>query len=252
MTDLADPIDLQYADLPLIQLFDSASSTFSYLLWDPLTRDAAMIDPVLDQLPRDLALIAAHGLRLRWCIETHAHADHVTGTGQLALKLGATTAAPTHCEIPAAERQIVDGDVLRFGGEELRALHTPGHTAGSTCYLWQHGGASMLFSGDTLLIEGCGRTDFQGGGARALYRSIRQRLFTLPDATRVFPGHDYKGRRASSIGHEKQHNPRLAGRSEDEFTQIMESLNLPRPKLIDLALPANRRLGLDAADVATQ
>ncbi len=236
---------MQYPDLPLIQLFDSVSSTFSYLVFDPATCDAVMIDPVLEQVERDLAVIAAHGLSLRWCIETHAHADHVTGTGRLALRLGAVTAAPMHCEIPVAEHQINDGDVLRFGAESLLALHTPGHTAGSTCYLWQHGAQTVLFSGDTLLIEGCGRTDFQGGGARALYHSITQRLFTLPEATLLFPGHDYKGRQVGSIGHETRHNPRLAGRSEAEFVQIMDSLNLPRPKLIDVALPANRRLGLD-------
>jgi glyoxylase-like metal-dependent hydrolase (beta-lactamase superfamily II) len=237
-----------HPDLPLIQLFDPVSSTFSYLLFDPVSREAAMIDPVLEQVERDLGAIAEHGLTLRWCIETHAHADHVTGTGRLALQLGAQSAAPTHCEIPVAEHQVVDGDVLRFGAESMTALHTPGHTVGSTCYLWQHAGRHVLFSGDTLLIEGCGRTDFQGGGAKALYRSITQRLFTLPDDTLVFPGHDYKGRTESSIGHEKRHNPRLAGRSEAEFVAIMDALNLPRPKLIDVAVPANRRLGLDEGE----
>lgn len=239
---------MRYPDLPLIQLFDPVSSTFSYLLFDEASRQAVMIDPVLEQVERDLAAIAEHGLTLRWCIETHAHADHVTGTGRLAQRLGARTAAPTHCEIPVAEHQVFDGDVLRFGAESLTALHTPGHTAGSTCYLWEHGGRRALFSGDTLLIEGCGRTDFQGGGARALYRSITQRLFTLPDDTLVFPGHDYKGRTVSSIGHEKQSNPRLAGRSEAEFVGIMDTLNLPRPKLIDVAVPANRRLGLEEGE----
>ncbi len=233
-------------ELPLIALFDEVSSTFTYLLFDPASRAAAIIDPVLEQVDRDLAVLAEHRLALTWCIETHAHADHVTGTGKLAQQLGATSAAPTHCGIPAAQHQIVDGEALVFGAERLLALHTPGHTAGSTCYLWHHSARTAVFTGDTLLIEGCGRTDFQDGSAAALYQSITQRLFTLPDDTLVFPGHDYKGRSASSIGHEKRHNPRLAGRSQAEFVQIMQALNLPKPDLIDVAVAANRRLGLEA------
>ncbi len=236
---------MPHADLPLFQLFDEVSSTYTYVLFDPVLREAAIIDPVLEQVDRDLAVLAEHGLRLSWCIETHAHADHVTGTGRLARQLGATTAAPTHCGIPSADHQIIDGESLPFGGQSLQAIHTPGHTAGSSCYLWRFGERAAVFTGDTLLIEGCGRTDFQGGGAVDLYRSVTRRLFTLPDDTLVFPGHDYHGRTVSSIGHEKRHNPRLAGRSEAEFVQIMQSLNLPRPRLIDVALPANRRLGLE-------
>lgn len=233
--------------LPLIQLFDDVSSTYTYLLHDPVTREAAVIDPVIEQVERDLGVIQAHGLVLRWCIETHAHADHVTGTGQLAARLGARTAAPLHCGIDVAQHQVEAGDLIQFGGESLRALHTPGHTAGSVCYLWQHAGHHVLFSGDTLLIGGCGRTDFQGGSARELYRSITTQLFTLPDDTIVYPGHDYKGRTASSIGAEKRDNPRLAGRSEAEFIEIMDNLKLPQPRLIDIAVPANRQLGLAPA-----
>jgi sulfur dioxygenase len=236
-------------DLPLIQLFDELSSTYTYIAFDPAGKEAVIIDPVLEQVPRDLGVIAEHGLQLRWCIETHAHADHVTGTGRLAQQLGAGTAAPTHCGIPVAQHQVSDGDAIIFGAQSLKALHTPGHTAGSTCYHWVcdggNGRIEAVFTGDTLLIDGCGRTDFQGGSAHDLYRSVTQRLFTLPGDTLVLPGHDYKGHQRSTIAHERQHNPRLAGRSEEEFVRIMSALNLPKPRLIDVAVPANRRLGLE-------
>jgi sulfur dioxygenase len=236
---------LSQTDLPLIQLFDELSSTYTYIAFDPTSKEAVIIDPVLEQVPRDLAVIAEHRLSLLWCIETHAHADHVTGTGQLAQQLGAGTAAPAHCGIPAAQHQVADGEAIIFGKQSLKALHTPGHTAGSTCYHWVCNGMGSVFTGDTLLIDGCGRTDFQGGSAHELYRSVTQRLFTLPGETIVFPGHDYKGHQRSTIAHERQHNPRLAGRSEDEFVRIMAALNLPKPRLIDVAVPANRRLGLE-------
>jgi len=138
--------------------------------------------------------------------------------------------------------QLDDGTELSFGaGETIRALHTPGHTAGSMSYLW----SGNVFTGDTLLIDGCGRTDFQGGDARALYASITEKLFALPDGTRIWPGHDYRGQSVSTIGWEKRHNTRVAGRSMTEFVELMEALNLPKPKLIDIAVPANRALGLD-------
>jgi glyoxylase-like metal-dependent hydrolase (beta-lactamase superfamily II) len=136
---------------------------------------------------------------------------------------------------------LQDGDVIRFGAAEtIAVIHTPGHTAGSMCYVWR----GNVFTGDTLLIDGCGRTDFQGGSAAALYDSITRNLFALPDATRVWPGHDYKGQSVSTIGWEKAHNARVAGRSRDEFVTLMNGLNLPQPKLIDIAVPANRNLGL--------
>jgi sulfur dioxygenase len=232
-------------DLPLIQLFDELSSTYTYIAFDPAGKEAVIIDPVLEQVPRDLGVLAEHGLQLRWCIETHAHADHVTGTGRLAQQLGAGTAAPTHCGIPAAQHQVSDGDAITFGAQSLKALHTPGHTAGSTCYHWVCNGVGAVLTGDTLLIDGCGRTDFQGGSAHELYRSVTQRLFTLPGDTIVFPGHDYKGHQRSTIAQERQRNPRLAGRSEEEFVRIMAALKLPKPRLIDVAVPANRRLGLE-------
>ena len=226
-----------------IQLFDPASSTYTYVLADPATRAAVIIDPVDAQIERDLALLRQHSLQLAWTLETHAHADHVTSAGLLAEHAGARTAAPAGCGIATASVQLHDGEEIAFGQQRLRVLHTPGHTAGSMCYLWQ----DHVFTGDTLLIGGCGRTDFQSGSAEALYRSITGVLFQLPDATVVWPGHDYQGRTRTTIGAEKQSNPRVAGKSEAEFVAIMEGLNLPRPKRMDEAVPANLQSGLGRA-----
>jgi sulfur dioxygenase len=225
-----------------LQLLDPASSTYSYLLFDPATRDALLIDPVDSQLERDLALLHDYGLKLVWTVETHAHADHITSAGQLVEHTGAQSAAPEGCGIATAASQLGDGDVLRFGGEQLKVIHTPGHTAGSVSYLWRN----HLFTGDTLLINGCGRTDFQSGSAEALYHSITQRLFSLPDDTLVWPGHDYQGRAHSTIAAEKAGNARIAGKSLAEFVATMAQLKLPRPSRMDEALPANQNSGLGA------
>lgn len=222
-----------------IQLFDTASSTFTYVLFDQITRDALIIDPVDEQIERDLAVLREYGLKLVWTVETHAHADHITSAGKLAELAGAKTAAPLGCGIGTAGVQLAHGDTLNFGGEVLRALHTPGHTAGSMSLVWRH----HVFTGDTLLIGGCGRTDFQSGSAKDLYHSITQVLFDLPDDTTVWPGHDYHGRHHSTIGDEKKHNERVAGKSEAEFIALMESLNLPKPRRIDEAVPANLMSG---------
>ena len=222
------------------QLFDPASSTYTYVIHCPVTREAAIIDPVDAQLERDLALLQAQGLRLRWALETHAHADHITSAARLAEHTGAQLAAPAGCGIGTATRQLLDGETLTVGQESLRALLTPGHTAGSMSYLWRN----HVFTGDTLLINGCGRTDFQSGSASALYRSITQVLFALPSDTLVWPGHDYQGRSHSSIGAEKAGNARVAGRSEAEFVTLMEGLQLPRPQRMDEAVPANLHSGL--------
>lgn len=223
-----------------LQLFDPSSSTYTYLVFDEVTRDALIIDPVDEQLERDLATLRQYGLKLLWTVETHAHADHITGAGALAEHAGARTAAPAGCGIRTAAIQLEDGQVLRFGNETLRALHTPGHTAGSMCFVWR----DHVFTGDTLLIQGCGRTDFQSGSAQALYQSITQVLFRLPDATTVWPGHDYQGRTHTTIGAEKSGNPRLAGKTEAEFVTIMNSLNLPKPRRLDEAVPANLHSGI--------
>jgi len=231
------------------QLFDETSSTFTYLLIDADTREALLIDPVDRQYARDVAVLEKTGAKLAWVVETHAHADHITSAGHLAQRTGAGTAAPSGCDIKPAQKQLIDGDTLRFGNQVLRAIHTPGHTAGSMSYLWEETVADgavvrRIFTGDALLIDGCGRTDFQSGDAGTLFDSLTQKLFRLPDDTRVFPAHDYKGQTESTIGHERATNSRVAGRTRDEFIVMMRGLNLPRPKLIDIAVPANQQLGL--------
>jgi glyoxylase-like metal-dependent hydrolase (beta-lactamase superfamily II) len=222
------------------QLFDKTSSTLTYIVGDAATCEAVIIDSVDHQMERDLEVLASRGLRLIYTLETHAHADHITAAGELRRRTGAKAAAPFNCGIDPADIHVEEGSVIRVGNEMLTAMETPGHTAGSVCYRWR----DAVFTGDTLFIGGCGRTDFQGGDAGALYDSIVQRLFSLPDGTRVFPGHDYHGNRVSTIGEERRNNPRVSGKTREEFIAVMAALNLPKPKLIDVAVPANRRLGL--------
>jgi sulfur dioxygenase len=237
-----------------IQLFDPASSTFTYILFDEKStespRPAIIIDPVDEQLERDLGVLRHYGLKLVWAIETHAHADHITSAGRLAEHAGAKTAAPQDCGIATASQQLKEGDVLRFGSQSLKALHTPGHTAGSMSFVWRSGAEKdarmQVFTGDTLLIGGCGRTDFQSGSSEMLYNSITKALFSLPDSTIVWPGHDYKGNTQTTIGAEKTGNARVSGRSLEEFVSLMAQLNLPKPKRLDEAVPANQRSGLAA------
>jgi glyoxylase-like metal-dependent hydrolase (beta-lactamase superfamily II) len=217
------------------QLFDPESSTYTYVLGDPDRREAVIVDPVRPNIERDLAVVAELGMKLVWILDTHVHADHVTGANALKQRTGAHTAVSTHCGAGGFDRLIDEGELIVFGNEVIRAIATPGHTPGSTCYLWR----DRLLTGDTLLIGGCGRTDFQRGSAEALYDSITGKLFTLPDDTLVYPGHDYHGRRVSTIGEEKATNPRLAGKSREEFVQIMNELHLPEPKQIRVAVPAN-------------
>jgi sulfur dioxygenase len=224
----------------LHQLFDAVSSTFTYLLTDPTARRAVIIDPVDTHLEAYLALLREEGLGLDYVLETHAHADHITSAGLLCQRTGALAAAPVHCNILPADIQLEDGAEIRFGNEFIRAIHTPGHTAGSMSFLWR----DKIFTGDCLLIDGCGRTDFQSGDAGSLFDSITEKLFSLPDSTVVYPAHDYKGRTSSSIGNERQHNARLAGKTRAQFIDFMSRLNLPKPEMIDVAVPANQRLGL--------
>ncbi|MDB5798635.1 MAG: Zn-dependent hydrolase [Paucimonas sp.] len=224
-----------------IQLFDAESSTYTYILGCPATGEAVLVDPVDKHWERDLKQLERLGLKLVYTLETHAHADHVTSSGKLRQVTGAQAGAPAGCNIGPADLQLINGDVVRFGqGQGIRVMHTPGHTAGSMCFAWH----DNVFTGDTLLIDGCGRTDFQSGSAELLFDSVTQVLFALSDATLVWPAHDYKGHSASTIGWEKRHNSRLAGRSKQEFVSLMGALKLPRPRMIDVAVPANQNLGL--------
>jgi glyoxylase-like metal-dependent hydrolase (beta-lactamase superfamily II) len=223
-----------------MQWFDATSSTYTYLLLDRPGGHAALIDPVDTNAERDLAEIARLGLTLAHVIETHVHADHVTSAGLLRRLTGATVVVPAGAGVQGADREVADGDDIRFGdAPPIRTFSTPGHTAASASYLWN----GCVFTGDALFIGGCGRTDFQDGDAGRLYDSVTQKLFALPDATIVYPAHDYNGRHASTIGHERAHNARLAGRTREAFIALMNGLHLPMPKLIDVAVPANLRLG---------
>ena len=221
------------------QLFDQHSSTLTYLLADALSGDAVLIDSVAEQAALYLGLLQELKLNLVYLLETHAHADHVTGAGLMKERTDALTATGRHTGTTCADVQLADGDTLVFGDELIRVIATPGHTPGCVSYRWRH----CVFTGDALLIGGCGRTDFQGGDAGRLYDSITQRLFVLPDETLVYPAHDYKGRRVSSIGQEKLSNERVPGRSKQAFIEFMDNLQLPPPRMIDEAVPANQRCG---------
>jgi glyoxylase-like metal-dependent hydrolase (beta-lactamase superfamily II) len=224
------------------QLFDPETSTYTYLLADPTTRDAIVIDPVLDQIERDLGFIAELGLALRYALDTHVHADHVTALAALRDRVGARTVVSERAGVRCADLTVVDGDAIRFGGLGVHVLETPGHTAGCiSCVTLDR---AMVFTGDALLVRGCGRTDFQGGDPDALYRSIHGKLFALPGTTLVYPGHDYKGRTASSIDEERRCNPRLGGgRTQAEFAATMRALALPHPRFMAVAVPRNLRCG---------
>lgn len=225
------------------QLFETETSTYTYLLADETTKDAVIIDPVRETVERDVALLEELGLKLRYVLETHVHADHVTSAGLLRERTGASTIVGKDGGAPCADVPVGAGDVVRFGRHALEVRATPGHTNGCVTYVDHEG--RRAFTGDALLIRGCGRTDFQQGDSRKLYRSVHEQIFTLPDDTAVYPGHDYKGRTMSTVGEEKALNPRLGGgRTEDDFVAIMANLKLAYPKKIDEALPANLKCGL--------
>ena len=225
------------------QLFDRESSTYTYLLADPETREAILIDPVRDQVERDQAILEELGLKLVHTFETHVHADHVAGSGVLRKRLGSASVMSKHAGAECADVMADDGALIRVGGIELEVRLTPGHTSGCASYV-DHAG-KRVFTGDALLIRGCGRTDFQQGDAETLFRSVTEKLFSLPDDYEVYPGHDYKGRTVSTIDEEKRLNPRLGGgKSVAEFVEIMASLNLSQPKKIAEALPLNLACGL--------
>jgi sulfur dioxygenase len=228
------------------QLFEPLSSTYTYLLGDPSTGQAVLIDPVIATMERDLAELHRLGLTLAYTIDTHIHADHITAALELKRAVGSKIAAPAYDRLACTDVGMEEGIPFQLGGIVLAPLHTPGHTDGHFAYLSNE----RVFTGDALLIEGCGRTDFQNGDADTLYRSVREKLFTLPDETIVYPGHDYQERFVSSIGQEKRRNPRLGGETTlEQFRAIMAGLKLPYPKFIDYAVPGNRQCGVCPDDV---
>ncbi|MFL5350796.1 MAG: MBL fold metallo-hydrolase [Hyalangium sp.] len=223
------------------QLLDPETSTYTYLVADPIFGEAALIDPVLEQVDRDLTLVKELGLTLTHVLETHVHADHVTGAGLLRERTG--------CQVVASMKgascvnvHVRHGEQVRVGGLAFWVLATPGHTDDSLSYLV----GDCLFTGDALLVRGTGRTDFQNGDAGQLYDSITRVLFLLPDETRVYPAHDYQGRMMTTLGEEKRFNPRLAGKDRAAFIQLMSGLHLPPPRNLELAVSANRACGLPA------
>lgn len=228
------------------QLFEPLSGTYTYLLGCEETGLAILIDPVIVTMDRDLSEVGRLGLKLAYSVDTHIHADHITAALELKKKVGSKIAAPAHDRLPCADVGIEEGKTLQVGGITLQPLHTPGHTDGHFAYVFQ----DRVFTGDALLIEGCGRTDFQNGDADALYQSVKEKLFSLPEDYLVYPAHDYKDRRVSSIAQEKKRNPRLGEeRSLEEFKHIMENLNLPYPKFIDYAVPGNKLCGVCPPDL---
>jgi glyoxylase-like metal-dependent hydrolase (beta-lactamase superfamily II) len=231
------------------QLFEPLSCTCTYLIGCEETGQALLIDPVVNVMDRDLALLAELGLKLTYTVDTHLHADHVTAARHLRDRVGSRIAGPACDGLPCTDVPLEDHVPLRMGSIELMPLHTPGHTDGHYAYLWR----DRVFTGDALLIDGCGRTDFQNGDARLLYRSVHERLFTLPGETLVYPAHDYQQRRVSSIAQEMLRNPRLGGqRTLEEFVELMAGLNLPYPKFIDYAVPGNRACGVCPTDLPEQ
>lgn len=228
------------------QLFEPLSCTYSYLLGCEETGQAILIDPVVSAMERDLAELHRLGLKLAYSVDTHIHADHITAALHLKNEVGSKIAAPAYDRLPCADLHIEDSKPFQVGSITLQPLHTPGHTDGHFVYLF----GDRLFSGDALLIEGCGRTDFQNGDADALYKSVREKLFTLPDDVLVYPAHDYQDRRVSTIAQEKKRNPRLGGdRTIEDFREIMANLNLPYPKFIDYAVPGNKQCGVCPTDL---
>jgi sulfur dioxygenase len=229
----------------LRQLFDRESCTYTYLLADDATRDAIIIDPVIDKTARDLALIHQLGLTLRYTLDTHVHADHITGSGLLAKETGAKIVSAAVNKLSRADVQARNGETIKFGAHILEVLSTPGHTSGCLTFVINNDGKRLAFTGDALFVRGCGRTDFQQGSPADLYNSIHEKVYTLGDETIIYPGHDYNGHTKSTVQEEKAHNPRLkVAISKDEFVHIMDNLNLAYPKHIKVSLPANLQCGL--------
>jgi glyoxylase-like metal-dependent hydrolase (beta-lactamase superfamily II)/rhodanese-related sulfurtransferase len=230
------------------QLFDSVSGTYSYLLASRHGGEALILDPVLEKADRYCQLLRELDLRLVKAVDTHLHADHVTGLGELRDRTQCITIMGEQSKADVVSMRVSDGDKVMIEGLSLQAIYTPGHTDDSYSYLM----GDRVFTGDTLLIRGTGRTDFQNGSAREQYESIFNRLLKLPDETMVFPAHDYKGDTVSTIGEERRYNPRLQVRSIDEYVELMDNLHLPNPKMMDVAVPANMHVGLHQEELAKQ
>ena len=223
------------------QLFDKDSSTYSYLLWDEQSREAVIIDPVLEQSERDIRLIEELGLVLRYALETHIHADHITGGGVLRERFDCNVAVHENGQVSCADVWLKQSDHILFGDYFLKVLYTPGHTNTDICYLAKE----YVFTGDALLIRGSGRTDFQSGDPGQAYDSIMDQLFVLPDECKVYPAHDYNGMTVSTIGEEKRLNPRLGnGQTREGYIHIMNSMLQEKPTKIDIAVPGNQRCGI--------
>jgi glyoxylase-like metal-dependent hydrolase (beta-lactamase superfamily II)/rhodanese-related sulfurtransferase len=228
------------------QLFDGTSGTYTYLLASRRGGEALIIDPVLERVERYLQLVRELDLRLVKAVDTHLHADHVTGLGALRDRTHCITVMGEHTQADVVSMRVAEGDYVGIEGVRLDVLYTPGHTDDSYSFLL----ADRVFTGDTLLIRGTGRTDFQNGDPRAQYDSIFNKLMKLPDETLVYPAHDYKGESVSTIGEEKNFNPRLRVKSIDEYVDLMNNLKLPNPKMMDVAVPANMRVGLRQEEIA--
>jgi glyoxylase-like metal-dependent hydrolase (beta-lactamase superfamily II)/rhodanese-related sulfurtransferase len=223
------------------QLFEKESSTYTYIVADSDTNEAVIIDPVIEMVERDLALLRELGVHLKYVLDTHVHADHVTGSGELRRRTGAKVGVSAAYDMACVDLHLNDGQELKIGSHHLRVLHTPGHTSGCLSYVIE----DRVFTGDALLIRGCGRTDFQGGSAERLFESIRTKIFSLPETTMIFPGHDYKGFTHSTVGLERNHNPRLRDEmTREQFVELMANLNLAYPKKIKEAVLANLACGL--------
>lgn len=232
---------VRYTGMIFRQLFERISSTYTYLLGCEETGQAMLIDPVLPTWQRDLEVLKELGLTLAYTVETHIHADHITSAKLLAREVGSKIAGPALDALACTDTPIEEGRPFELGSISLNPIHTPGHTDNHMAYAV----GERVLTGDALLIDGCGRTDFQNGDASSLYHSVTGKLFTLPDDTLVYPAHDYKNRHVSSIAQEKERNPRLGGgKSEKEFVKIMGDLNLQYPKFIDYAVPGNRDCGV--------
>ncbi|KFF41590.1 MAG: Zn-dependent hydrolase, glyoxylase [Candidatus Atelocyanobacterium thalassa isolate SIO64986] len=222
------------------QLFDKESSTYTYLVADPHTREAILVDPVFENVARDIKLIKELNLILKYCLETHIHADHITGTGKLRELTRCLGIIPKNEVIKCADRFIDDKETLLLGNTMIEAMYTPGHTDSHCSYLINQ---TLVLTGDALLIRGCGRTDFQSGDAGILYDSVTMKLFSLPDEILVYPGHDYQGFTVSTIGEERKNNPRFTGVERKEFINLMSKIKLSQPSKIKQAIPINKNCG---------